>query len=46
MTELFDRRREWVNTELGDKTRGKKITPKNRIKLMRKLWRQAKKNIK
>ena len=46
MTKLFDKRREYVNKKFGDLTRGKSISAKKRSKILRKLWNQAKKNIK
>jgi len=43
---LFDRRREQVNKQFGDATRGKSLTKQYKTKLLRKLWKKAKKEIK
>lgn len=43
---LFDKRREFVNKQFGDLTRGRFMSKQNKTKLLRKLWKQAKKEIK
>jgi hypothetical protein len=40
------KRREYVNKEFGDKTRGKNLSPKQKTKLFKKLWKVAKRKYK
>jgi len=46
MATLFDKRREYVNKRFGDITRGRNISNPKKTKLLRKLWRDAKRKIK
>lgn len=44
--EIFEKRRRWVNGEFGDLTRGKSLNRSKQNKLLRKLWKKAKREIK
>lgn len=44
--EINKKRLAWVNEQFGDKTRGLKITNARKSKLLKKLWREAKRTIK
>lgn len=43
---LFDKRREYVNKHFGDLTRGRSLSKQYKTKLLRRLWKKAKKEIK
>ena len=43
---LAERRRKWVYTEFGKRTEGTSMKNSDKTKLMKKLWKQAKKDIK
>jgi len=41
----FDRQRAWVNNQFGDLARGRPLGIKQRTRLLRKLWKKAKKEV-
>jgi len=43
--EISKERRVWVNSEYSKKVSGTSMTNKKKAKLLKKLWRDAKKNI-
>tara|TARA_Y100000310_G_C20107559_1_gene545619 strand:+ start:182 stop:322 length:141 start_codon:yes stop_codon:yes gene_type:complete len=45
MTETFDRQREWVNEQFGNMTRGRSLSLKQKSRILKKLWKQAKRRI-
>ena len=44
-SELSKRRRDWVNAEFGARTSGTKMKNHKKAKLLKKLWREAKRDI-
>lgn len=44
--ELTQKRREWVNKEFAEKTRGTHMSNSKKERLLKKLWRKAKREIK
>lgn len=46
MSDLFTQRRMYVNKRFGEITRGTNMPNVKKTKLMRKLWREAKRKIK
>lgn len=43
---LFEKRRKYVNEKYGNLTRGKRMTKKTQDKLLKRLWKQAKRKVK
>lgn len=46
MTKLFDKRRAYVNQKFAEETKGRNISNRKKTKILRKLWKEAKKKIK
>jgi hypothetical protein len=46
MATTHEKRRAFVNKEYGDMTRGKSLTNAQKTRIFKKLWRQAKRQIK
>jgi len=46
METIFQKRREWVNDSFGKKTSGKSMSNSQKTKLLKQLWKVAKKKFK
>ena len=46
MTNISEKRRTWVNNEFGRITRGTNMSNSKKSKLLRKLWKEAKRKFK
>ncbi|MEK6880667.1 MAG: hypothetical protein AABY22_13705 [Nanoarchaeota archaeon] len=46
IVEIARKRRTWVSEQFGYATRNKHLSNSNKAKLMRRLWKQAKRDIK
>jgi len=44
--QLFEERRQYVNKKYGDLTRGKRMTKKSQDRILKRLWKDAKRRIK
>ena len=46
MATISERRRKFVNDGLREETEGKQVTNKQKTKILKRLWKQAKRDIK